>query len=345
MKTGTQMLEDLFANVPDPSEPIVKGGGRIGGKPSASRTAAPPPSHKARGMAALKKLAGFIGGSQAALLPDLLAGEEGSFFADKLEELARTVESMPTTKGTEGLPSYEAALAHLRYFAGGQAAWHITEKDIGSPDDAEEKVPPQSQAFGLADLYGDGGEIGYISIAEILSCNGELDFHFTPKSISLIRGGPVTLNDVLVELELKREWASSYWHVTDCDGQTICRERDGHGIWSHFWRKGFVSPASCLNHHEQVTVGAEFVKSMEKLRADVILAPPDEQPGLLEQAEKDVADLGIGAEGASAADLPDEEHEAEGEIREIESHDAEHDPDQPEVSDDNWAAGTLDPET
>jgi hypothetical protein len=45
----------------------------------------------------------------------------------------------------------------------------------------------QHQAFGLADLFGDGGELGYISIVEILANGGGLDFYFTPKTLKEIR--------------------------------------------------------------------------------------------------------------------------------------------------------------
>jgi hypothetical protein len=73
------------------------------------------------------------------------------------------------------------AVAHLRYFAGGSAAWLITERDAGAPDDST--PGEQSQAFGHADLFGDGGELGYISIAEIIAEGGELDLHFTAKPL------------------------------------------------------------------------------------------------------------------------------------------------------------------
>lgn len=77
--------------------------------------------------------------------------------------------------------------AQLHYFAGGQANWWITEKDAGSADDAPEDKGKQLQAFGLADLFGDGGELGHISIQEILECGGELDFHFVPRTLGEIR--------------------------------------------------------------------------------------------------------------------------------------------------------------
>jgi hypothetical protein len=59
---------------------------------------------------------------------------------------------------------------------------------MGSDEDAEADKGRQVQAFGLADLFGDGGELGFISIEEILENGGELDFYWTPKTLGAIRG-------------------------------------------------------------------------------------------------------------------------------------------------------------
>jgi hypothetical protein len=118
---------------------------------------------------------------------DACRGEEKQFFFDKMVELADLIANMPKTYDQDG--KGEEAIAYLHYFAGGQASWWIMEKDKGSPDDGKDGNPPnmQQQAFGLADLFGDGGELGYISIEEILANGGELDFHFTPKTLKEIR--------------------------------------------------------------------------------------------------------------------------------------------------------------
>jgi hypothetical protein len=137
---------------------------------------------------ALTTLQHFIGPSQRHAIIAAMRGEERQWFADKLGELARIVETMPATYGQDG--KGDKAIAYLHYFAGGQASWWITEKDLGSPQDP---IPGQQlQAFGLADLFGDGGEVGYISIAEILENGGELDLHFAPKTLGEIRGKAVT---------------------------------------------------------------------------------------------------------------------------------------------------------
>jgi len=140
---------------------------------------------------ALKVLDGFIGPSQLHAVGAACRGEEKQFFFDKLVELAQIVSTMPKTYEQDG--KGEDAIAYLHYFAGGQASWWITEKDAGCEDDYDptsvnyENRGKQLQAFGLADLFGDGGELGYISIEEILANGGELDFHFTPKTLKEIR--------------------------------------------------------------------------------------------------------------------------------------------------------------
>lgn len=135
----------------------------------------PPPKRKldAEMLAHLRR---FIGPSQLRCMLEGARGEEGQFFREKLWEIYALTLSMPETYDQEELG--ENAIIHLHYFAGGQANWWITERD---------KEPVQHQAFGLADLFGDGGELGYISIVEILQNRGELDLHWIPKTIKQLR--------------------------------------------------------------------------------------------------------------------------------------------------------------
>ena len=121
----------------------------------------------------------FIGRRQLAAIIDGATGEESEWFRAKIGELFETVQTMPKSYETEGQGM--RAIARLRYFAGGSAAWLITERDAGAPGDST--PGEQHQAFGHADLFGDGGELGYISIAEIIAEGGELDLHFTPKPL------------------------------------------------------------------------------------------------------------------------------------------------------------------
>jgi len=205
--TPIERLAQLFAGIPDPTEEISrKQHGRVAAEinidhelqvlalsdqddsaaadaadaADAAKTAALP-DHQS----ALRTLRGFMCKCQWSVLRDHCrpAVEEHEFFIRKAIELAGIIDAMPETKQTEG--QGKAAIAHLHYFAGGQANFYITEKDCGSDDDTPEEF--QSQAYGLADLFRDGGEIGYISLPEIFQSNAELDFYWTPKSLAEIR--------------------------------------------------------------------------------------------------------------------------------------------------------------
>lgn len=118
----------------------------------------------------------FIGHAQRECLAELLTGEEGAFFANKLATLADLLAKMPTTYTQESLG--DQAIIHLHYFKAG-ADWYITEKDIDSDGEG------QIQAFGLVNL-GYGPEVGYISIPEILEQGAELDLYFTPITLAAI---------------------------------------------------------------------------------------------------------------------------------------------------------------
>lgn len=124
-------------------------------------------------------LRGFIPQPELCAIGEACRGEERQFFFDKIVEMAGIVSGMPKTYETDS--QGDQAIAYLHYFSRG-ADWYITEKDAGDgPDDTE-----QHQAFGLADL-GHGGELGYISIVELVQNGVELDLYFTPKPLAAIR--------------------------------------------------------------------------------------------------------------------------------------------------------------
>jgi len=125
----------------------------------------------------------FIGGHQRAVFRDCIRGEEKEFFQQKRAALCRILRTMPLTGETEKQEG--SPVAYLRYFAGGQAQFHITELDKGAPDDSPEQF--QWQMFGLSDLFGDGGELGYICLPELHGCHAELDFHYTPQTLDELR--------------------------------------------------------------------------------------------------------------------------------------------------------------
>ena len=120
----------------------------------------------------------FIPPHQARLIGRLLYGEEGEWFSDKLRQIAQTIRTMPKTYETNG--QGDNAIAHLRYFAGGSAAFYVTERDM--------EAGPQHQAMGLAYLgRGYDPELGYISLPELFEARAELDLHYTPVTIGEIR--------------------------------------------------------------------------------------------------------------------------------------------------------------
>jgi hypothetical protein len=123
---------------------------------------------------AFQALSGFIGHSQMTVLRQMCTNwEERYFFRLKMIAVAQMVEKMPKTYEQDG--KGEDAVITLHYFTAG-CDWYITERDLGSPEDA------LSQCFGLADL-GYGPELGYISIPELLSVGAELDLYFKPRAI------------------------------------------------------------------------------------------------------------------------------------------------------------------
>jgi hypothetical protein len=132
---------------------------------------------KMQAVDALKTLRGFIGNGQLQALGDAMRGEEKQFFFDKMVALANLVSTMPQTYQQDGLG--DQAIVSLHYFKGSMD-WYITERD--SDPDGEGQI----QAFGLAD-FGDGGELGYISIVELIASGVELDLYFEPKTLGQIR--------------------------------------------------------------------------------------------------------------------------------------------------------------
>lgn len=117
----------------------------------------------------------FVGPSQRAALYELTSGEEGEFFRGKIQEVLRVIDTMPKTYEQDGKDG--SALIYLHYFTAG-ADWFITERDVEHE---------QHQAYGLADLFGDGGEIGYISLVEVLAAGAELDLYWTIKTLDTVR--------------------------------------------------------------------------------------------------------------------------------------------------------------
>lgn len=130
------------------------------------------PATKLQAAEALMKMHSFIGQSQLSAIGELCKGEEKQFFYDTAVRMANIIENMPVTYQTDG-EGFEAVV-YLHYFTA-TADFYISEKD---------REAEQLQAYGKADLFGDGGEVGYISIVEILRFGAELDLHWIPKKFS-----------------------------------------------------------------------------------------------------------------------------------------------------------------
>jgi len=131
-------------------------------------------ARKLRAKADAALLKAFINPQQLRCTVKLCEGDEGKVFQDILTGLHDRITAMPGVRGQDG--KGEEAIVYLHYFKGG-ADWYITEKDEGR----------QIQAFGLADLFQDGGELGYISIEELLANGVELDYHWEPRTLAEAR--------------------------------------------------------------------------------------------------------------------------------------------------------------
>lgn len=126
-------------------------------------------------IANIATLRAFMPASQINSIVECLRTEEREFFREKIKELAQQVTTMPKTYDQDG--NGDKAIVHLHYFKG-SADWYITERDM-------ERA--QFQAFELADLFGDGGELGYINIVELIRSGVELDMYFTPCTLEAIK--------------------------------------------------------------------------------------------------------------------------------------------------------------
>lgn len=130
------------------------------------------------GIEALNKIRSFLSGGQFKVLSqNIKKSEESGFFIDKVLEIQNTINTMPKTYEQDG--KGDNAIVYLHYF-GGSSDFYITEKDMQGNG--------TRQAFGLADVFGDGGEIGYININEIVSSGMELDLYWKPKTLAEVKG-------------------------------------------------------------------------------------------------------------------------------------------------------------
>lgn len=123
---------------------------------------------------AMPLLRKFMSQSQISALAEAAKGEEREHFIDMMLELAEHIRTMHKTYEQDG--QGDNAIVGLHYFRGGMD-WFITERDMEDE---------QNQAFGYADL-GYGGELGYISIQELIDNDVEIDLYWTPKTLGEVK--------------------------------------------------------------------------------------------------------------------------------------------------------------
>jgi hypothetical protein len=125
----------------------------------------------------IRDLADFVPESQLRTIwHNIRHSEEAAYFVQLINTLHETIRTMPESYATDGQPDPTAS---LHYFTGG-SDWYIIEKDTNADGEG------QRQAFGLADIFGDGGELGYIDIASLKTL-AEIDLHFKPQLLSKLR--------------------------------------------------------------------------------------------------------------------------------------------------------------
>lgn len=132
-------------------------------------------------------LANFMSATQRFVLKDLIKGEEGDYFIQKVLEIVKIIRGTPVTYNTEDQEAGDK-VAYLHYFRGGVDAW-IVERDVGDTPDGNGEGE-QLQAFGKIGLYGGVGadaEWGYISIKELIEAGVELDLNWTPKKMREVK--------------------------------------------------------------------------------------------------------------------------------------------------------------
>ncbi len=142
-------------------------------KPEILQVAEPSPNSLQDARKAAKYLQAFMGERQLNFMLEATCGEEGQYFIDQLVETTQLIQSMPQTGGQED--KGEDAIAYLHYFYGG-FDWYISEKDM---------LAEQNQAYGVANMG--FPEYGYISIAELIENNVELDLHFKPNTLGFFK--------------------------------------------------------------------------------------------------------------------------------------------------------------
>jgi hypothetical protein len=128
----------------------------------------------------LRELIAFMPLGESEALARTISGnsEEAPAIVDIVMANVETLRNMPKTYEQDG--KGDAAIVYLHYFIGG-SDWLITEKDASGDG--------RDQCFGWACVNGDTemAELGYISVAELVSVGAELDLYWTPTPLGVAR--------------------------------------------------------------------------------------------------------------------------------------------------------------
>lgn len=131
--------------------------------------------------------ANFMPVQQRFTLLALLDGEEGAGIAQVVINAKKAILDTPKTYESENV-ELDDKVVRLHYFMGAVDAW-IIERDVGDTPMGD-GLGPQIQAFGFANLYGDGfsgAELGWVCIQDLIENNVELDLYWTPVTVKELR--------------------------------------------------------------------------------------------------------------------------------------------------------------
>ena len=130
-------------------------------------------------------LVNFMPLSQRRALMTMLIGEEREAAVELVERAVEMVKNTPLTY--QSAEETNEKVVGLHYFNGSIDVW-IVERDVGDTLDGN-GCGVQHQAYGRASFSGgwEGGEWGYISLAEHMQHDLEMDLYWEPKTVGQVR--------------------------------------------------------------------------------------------------------------------------------------------------------------
>lgn len=117
------------------------------------------------------RIARFIGRTQKAALRDFLRGPEGKDFRELINQAETNAAAIPAMYAQDGKGINAMAFTHL--FKGGRDVYLMEMND--------------SEAFGLGRSHPHDAEFSYFDLQELRTLDLEIDLHFTPQSVGVIK--------------------------------------------------------------------------------------------------------------------------------------------------------------